>query len=61
MPNESWWQESTLISYFQDIADFIKQWLPESWIEKFNSDALAPAINGLDVVPNITEELTGDN
>ena len=35
MPNESWWQESTLIDYFSEIALWIKEILPQDVAGQF--------------------------
>ena len=35
MPNEPWWQDSTLIDYFSDIALWIKEILPQDVAGRF--------------------------
>lgn len=35
MPQESWWQSSALIPYFQNIAAMIQQWMPEDIASRF--------------------------
>lgn len=36
MPNEDWWKNSITLPYFDDIAVWIKGFLPPSLAEKFN-------------------------
>ncbi|HBS27167.1 MAG TPA: colicin V production CvpA [Gammaproteobacteria bacterium] len=36
MPNEDWWKDSLTLPYFDDIAAWLKGFLPPSLAEKFN-------------------------
>jgi len=35
MPSEAWWQESSLVAYFKDIAVWIQEWMPQDIAGRF--------------------------
>ena len=41
-PGDPWWQESRLIPYFEELAVWLRDMLPEDVAEKFRFTELAP-------------------